>query len=265
MKRLKRLMTIMDSMNDKVHSKCFFLKLMNCFEGTRRHGCVQNIHEATYESVQNRLWGWGYGNGGILITDWKDSNISCPLSIVGYYQTDKRPINFVHQYPRCTHYWTSSRNSVGLWNKWEEWRSCSRMRNKWRTSILKRWARLETLNEVWETQNYHQMLIIQTYVHIYRCTRVWPKRWTLKCWERSGVCRGLRAWWSRCSRGAQCQGAWACKGWSRCSRRKARSDERKWSSIYSNQHMYMRSGKTSQSVKPCYILYFVTFRKYVNK
>ena len=29
MKRLKRLMTIMDSMNDKVHSKCFFLKLMN--------------------------------------------------------------------------------------------------------------------------------------------------------------------------------------------------------------------------------------------
>ena len=72
MKRLKRLMTIMDSMNDKVHSKCFFLKLMNCFEGTRRHGCVQNIHEATYESVQNRLWGWGHGNGGIWITDWKD-------------------------------------------------------------------------------------------------------------------------------------------------------------------------------------------------
>ena len=167
-------------------------------------------------------------------------------------------------------YWTSSRSSVVLWSRWGAWRSFSRMRSKSRTSTLKRWARSAKQQYLHKT---HKSL------PLYRCIRVWQKPWILKCWELSGGCRGSRAWWSRCSRGEPCLGAWACRAWSRCSRRRERSDGRRLSSIYSNHNHDFSSdqlfykcenqysggnGVESQSVNLCYILYFVTLSKCIK-
>ena len=69
MKRLKRLMTIMDSMNDKVIIQHDTFITIWTWLGTWRHGCFQDLHQAANKSIQNCLWGWCHGDGGDYFKD----------------------------------------------------------------------------------------------------------------------------------------------------------------------------------------------------
>ena len=139
MKRLKRLMTIMDSMNDKVLNQSFYHATCNTLivlSTCQELDDMDAFKTFTKQPTRVSRIACGAGVMEMEVIIW-----SLLLTFVVQIFCCLADMKFTCRCMRCL---TSSRSSVELWSRWAAWRSFSRMRSKWRTSIHKRWARFAT-------------------------------------------------------------------------------------------------------------------------